>query len=179
MIAEEVNVSAGTIRNRINQLEEAGIIQGHHAHIDYERVENRLTNLFVCIAPVGEREKLANQALDVGGVNVREPTAGRRNVHVVGLSNDTDDLTRIATQLSGLGLAIEEETLVQQESVQPYSPFGGNGNQQTPSLNDFISLTGDDIVTPKGETRVQSGDIITLFSRGPSSSDTIAAFGDN
>lgn len=221
MIAEEVDVSAGTIRNRIEQLEEAGIIQGYHAHIDYERVENRLTNLFVCTAPVGEREKLANQALDVSGVvNVRELTAGRRNVHVVAVSNDTDDLTRIATQLSGLGLAIEEENLVQQEAVQPYSPFGGDGNQQIPSLNDFISLTGDaevieltaaagapivgltleeanqrellpdevlvvgiergdDIITPKGETRVQSGDIITLFSRGPSSNETLAAFGND
>jgi DNA-binding Lrp family transcriptional regulator len=219
MVAEEVDVSAGTIRNRIKQLEGAGIIEGYHAQIDYERVENRLTNLFVCTAPVGEREKLANQALDISGIiNVRELTAGRRNVHIVAVSNDTDDLTRIATQLSSLGLTIEEENLVQQEATQPYGPFGANGGQQVPSLNDFISLTGDaevieltasagapivgltleqanqqgllpddtlvvgiergdDIVTPKGETRVEAGDIITLFSRGQSSNDTIAAFG--
>jgi Lrp/AsnC family leucine-responsive transcriptional regulator len=221
MIAEEVDVSAGTIRNRIAQLEDAGIIRGYHAHIDYERVENRLANLFVCTAPVAERERLANQALDISGVvNVRELTAGRRNVHIVAVSNDTDDLTRIATQLSDIGFTIEEENLLQQEETQPYGPFGGNGGQQVPSLNDFISLTGDaevieltasagapivgltleqanqqgllpdevlvvgiergdDIVTPKGETRVESGDIITLFSRGPSSDDTIAAFGNN
>lgn len=221
MIAEEVDVSAGTIRNRIKQLEDAGIIRGYHAHIDYERVENRLTTLFVCTAPVGDRERLANQALDIVGViNVRELTAGRRNVHVVAVSDDTDGLTHVATQLSDIGLTIETENLVQKEETQPYRPFGGNGEQQIPSLNDFISLTGDaevieltasagapivgltleqanqqgllpdevlvvgiergdSIVTPKGETRVESGDIITLFSRGPSSGDTIAAFGSN
>ncbi|WP_254823642.1 Lrp/AsnC family transcriptional regulator [Haloglomus halophilum] len=219
MIAEQVDVSPGTIRNRIDQLETAGIIRGYHADIDYERVEGRLTNLFVCTAPVADRERLANQALNLSGVvNVRQLTAGQRNLHVTVVGGGSRELTRIATQLSELGLTIEEERLVEQEVTQPYEPFGPNGDREFPSLNDFISLTGDaeiveltasvgapilgmtleeakrdgvlpdetlvvgiergdNVVTPKGETRIQAGDIITLFSREPSSGETIAAFG--
>lgn len=43
MIAEEVCVSAGTVRNRIKQLEEQGIIQSHHISINYGNAERRLT----------------------------------------------------------------------------------------------------------------------------------------
>lgn len=42
-IADEVNVSAGSIRNRINRLEEEGVLEGYHARIDYERAERRHT----------------------------------------------------------------------------------------------------------------------------------------
>lgn len=49
-IAGEVHVSAGTIRNRIRQLEEREIIRGYHAHVDYERGAGLLTNLFPVFA---------------------------------------------------------------------------------------------------------------------------------
>jgi DNA-binding Lrp family transcriptional regulator len=36
-IAEEVDVSASTVRNRIDRLEEAGVIEGYYPKINYER----------------------------------------------------------------------------------------------------------------------------------------------
>lgn len=59
-VAESVNVSPGTIRNRINRLEDAGIITGYRAEIDFERADGRLTNLYMGTAPLEERDTIAS-----------------------------------------------------------------------------------------------------------------------
>ena len=143
-IAEEVNVSAGTIRNRIQQLEEHGVITGYHLGVDFERVGGKLTNVFVCTVPVADREKAATQVLEIPGVvNVRELMAGRENLHVTAVGSDVDDITRIARALSALGLEIEEEDLLQREYRHPYHPFGPEERRRTTSITDLISLAGD------------------------------------
>ncbi|SER55078.1 Lrp/AsnC family transcriptional regulator [Natrinema salaciae] len=143
-IAEEVNVSPGTIRNRIAQLEDRGVITGYHASIDFEQAEGHLTNLFMCNAPVSEREAIAQQARIIPGViNIRELLTGRRNLHVLAVGADTEDLRRIARSLSDLGLEIEDEVLVQSETTQAYSPFGPGNETREAMLTDFISLSGD------------------------------------
>lgn len=143
-IADEVNVSAGTIRNRIAQLEEQGVITGYHASIDFEQADDRLTNLFMCNAPVSERETVARRAHVIPGViNVRELMTGRRNLHVVAVGEDTSDLRRIARALSELGIEIEDEVLVQNETHGTYTPFGPDDETEYETLTDFISLAGD------------------------------------
>lgn len=143
-IAEQVNVSAGTIRNRISQLESHGIITGYTATIDFERVEGRLTNLFMCTVPVAEREALAREARAIPGVvNVRELLTGRRNLHVLAVGEDTSDLQRIARGLSTLGIEIEDEDLVRNETFDAYAPFGPDDQAPTRGPTDVISLAGD------------------------------------
>lgn len=218
-IAEEVNVSAGTIRNRINQLEDEEIITGYHAGIDYERVERRLTDLFVCHAPVPDRETLAQQVLDIPGViNVKELMAGRGNLHVTAVGTDMDDLTRIARALSNLGIEIETEDLIQHEFSCPYQPFGPEEKREQQVMTNTVNLTGDaevieltvgedtpiadrtleqasengllddevlliaierdeTIITPKGHTQIQPGDIVSIFSPETSSESILHAFG--
>lgn len=142
-IAGEVNVSAGTVRNRINQLIDHGVLTGYHASVDFERAEGKLTNLLVCTAPVPDREKLAKDVLEVPGVvNARELMAGQRNLHVTAVGEDMSDLNRIARALTALGLEIEDEDLLHREYHQPYHPFGPERSRQASSLTDFISLTG-------------------------------------
>ena len=143
-IAESVSVSPGTIRNRISQLEERGIITGYHASVDFERADDRLTNLFMCNAPVSERENVARRAQVIPGViNVRELMTGRRNLHVLAVGEDTADLRRIARSLSDLGIEIEDEVIVQNETTQAYAPFGPDDGSQSETVTDFISLSGD------------------------------------
>lgn len=216
-IAEEVDVSPGTIRNRIRQLEDAGIVRGYHADVDYERVEGRLTNIFMCTVPIPERERLAHRALDVHGVvNVRELLAGRRNLHVTAVATDSDDLTRVARELSELGAEIEEENLIQTEHFHPYHEFGPENGRESPSMTDVMALAGDaevveltvgrdspivglslveadsegvlgddvlvvavergeNMLTPKGDTVIRAGDVVTIFSRNGHPSATIDA----
>ncbi|ADJ13844.1 Lrp/AsnC family transcriptional regulator [Halalkalicoccus jeotgali] len=73
-ISAEVGVSPSTVRNRIGQLEEAGIIEGYMPKIDYERAGFPLHVQLVCTAS-SERSQRAQEALTVNGVvNVRDTT---------------------------------------------------------------------------------------------------------
>lgn len=216
-IADEVDVSAGTIRNRIRQLEDNGIIRGYHADVDYERVDGRIVNLFMANAPVSDREQLARAVLEVPGVvNVRELMSGRENLQITAVGDDTNDITRIAREIAELGIDIEDEALVQREHFHPYHQFGPDERAARTTLTDFrrlaggaevVDLTivkespvvgkslkeivgegileeealvvaierGDQIITPKGGTVIESGDVITVFSRDGIDGDTIRA----
>ncbi len=217
-IAEEVNVSAGTIRNRIDQLEEDGILTGYHAAIDYERADDSLRNLFVCDVSVTERAHLATQALAIPGVvNVRELMSGRGNLHVTAVGADTEDLSRISHELSSLGVDIQGEDLVQSERTRSYQPYGPEEDPMEPSMTDFLNLSGEaevvdltiaenaaiagltlreanedgllgdeilvvaiergeSIITPKGHTTIQAGDLVTVFGRTGITDDFLGQF---
>ncbi len=143
-IAEEGNVSPGTIRNRISQLEDHGIIEGYHANVDYERADGRLIDLFTCNASVSNRESLAVRVLDIPGVvNVRELASGRGNLQIKAVGADTDDLGRIAREIADLGIEIEDEDLIQREYFRPYGPFGPEEERENRLLTDLLSLSGD------------------------------------
>ncbi|TYL37621.1 AsnC family transcriptional regulator [Natronococcus pandeyae] len=141
MIAEEVGVSPATIRNRINQLEDAGIIKGYHANVDFDAADDMLTTLYVATAPVEERARLAQQARTITGVvNVREFMAGRANLHVLAVGSDVEGVNDVARELTSLGLDIDDEKLVRTEQFQSYHPFGPAETHQ--QFSDYISLAG-------------------------------------
>lgn len=144
-IAEAMSVSPGTIRNRIDQLEDHGIITNYAASIDFERADGRLTNLYLCNVPVPERDALAQEARAIPGVvNVRELMTGRRNLHVLAVGDGTEDLRRISRALSTIGVEIEDEDLVEAEYDSPYAAFGPEEARTRPhGATDFIDLSGD------------------------------------
>ena len=122
-IAERRDVSASTVRKRIARLEEKGIISGYRADVDYARAGYQLRVQIVCSAPVTERESKADRALKVPGVvSIREIAAGANNLLVAVVAEDDDDLTRIARELTELGLDVSDEQLIRGEQ---YTPFGG------------------------------------------------------
>lgn len=125
-ISERVDVSASTVGKRISRLEDRDVIKGYQADLDYELAGFPLQVLFICTAPIAEREALVDAALGIEGVvNVRELMTGRANVHiqVVGASND--DITRIAYALDDLGYAVSDEILMRNEHTQPSIRFDG------------------------------------------------------
>lgn len=143
-IADHVRVSAQTVRNRIKQLEESGVIKGYHPQIDYERADGLLTNLFMCTTTASDRERLARQALQIPGVvNIREIMTGHTDLRITAIGQDTDEISQIARAITDLGIDIEEEDLVRREHVSPYRKFDSDGAQQGPAITDFLSLAGD------------------------------------
>ncbi len=217
-IAETVNVSPGTVRNRIEKLEQRGIIEGYHAHINFERTEGRLTTLFLCNVPFAERETIAQAAYQIPGVlNIRIMMGGRRSFHVLAVGEDTAELRRIGTTLSELGVEIEDEMLVESEFIRPYDLFTSDtASLETvpPGLSDIshstefaevtvaagapvaghtieeaveagligeepliVSIVRDESpITPHGNTTLEPADIVTLFSSGGLSAQTLEAF---
>lgn len=142
-IAETVSVSPATVRNRIQRLEERGVITGYTALLNFEQLEGRLTNLFICTTEVPDREKIAGQVQEVPGVvDVRVFMAGQRNLHVTVVGRDMDDLSRVARALSKFDLDIEEERFLQHHYTQPYEPFGPVDARRSQPMADFISLAG-------------------------------------
>ena len=123
-IAESLDVSARTVRNRIAKLEEAGVIRGYDVDVDYEAAGYQLHTLIVCTAPIHEREEVARRALDVEGVvAIREVMTGADNVHVEVVGIDGNDLSRIGRDLNELGLEVVDEDLIRNEYTRPFHPF--------------------------------------------------------
>jgi len=218
-IAEEMEVTAATIRNRIRQLEAEGVLRGYLADINYKSIEGHVTYQFSCTAPIPERDRLAQSALEVSGVvAVRELMTGKTNIAVTAVGSNTEDISRIAGELSDIGLQIEDESVIEGEYHQPYSPFGPEDAPVGPSLTDFMSLAGGaevveftvsegaevagltieeavdeellademlvvgierdgDVLTPKGETVIQTGDVISLFSKSGLEKGALEVFG--
>lgn len=123
-IADKVDTSASTVRNRIDQLEADGIIEGYHPKIDYEAASLPLQALFICTAPPTERAEMVDQILDIRGiVDVRETLTGRRNLYVEAVGTGTSDTVRITNALHEIGLSIENTEIISQRRVQPFNHF--------------------------------------------------------
>lgn len=130
-VAERVGVSASTVRNRIEQLEGAGVIRGYMPEIDYEAANLPLRVLFVCTAPGTRRSELAEKVMGVQGViDLREMMTGRRNVHVEVVGTSTGDITRISDAIHELGLEIESSELIKQRRIQPFNHFHFNTDRE-------------------------------------------------
>jgi len=143
-IAEKVDVSAPTVRNRIRRLEEEGVIRGYHADIDYQKVGGRLTNHYVCSTGNRDREEMAQRVLDVPGViNVREIMSGKGDLRITVVGIDTDDLTRIAQGIISLGIEIDDEDLIHREYFHPYAPFGPRDEEVASPVTGVAGLAGD------------------------------------
>lgn len=145
-ITEDLDVSAATVRNRIKQLEEHGVIQGYHANIDYEKTGNKLTYIFICNTDTPRRDYFAKEALEIPGViHVRELMSGRRNLHIEAVGDDKAAITRIARDLSNLGIEIEDEALVQRDYHHPYQPFGPDASPTSVEtrFTDLHELAGE------------------------------------
>jgi len=123
-IAESLDVSARTVRNHIDRLEERGVIEGYDVSVNYETAGYQLRTLIVCTAPIERREELARRALDVDGVvAVREVMTGEANLHVEAIGLDSDDLSRIGRDLHELGLEVADEDIIRSERTAVFDRF--------------------------------------------------------
>ncbi|MFW5955927.1 MAG: Lrp/AsnC family transcriptional regulator [Halorhabdus sp.] len=127
-VADALDISASTVRNRISQLEAAEVIRGYHVDIDYELAGYPLYTKIICTAPIDERDQLAARATGVDGVTaVREIMTGERNVYVNAIGENHDDLIRIGRQLNELGLTVVDEQIIREEYVCAYKGFHEEG----------------------------------------------------
>ena len=123
-IADKVGVSASTIRNRIERLEDDGVVKGYHPEIDYERANLPFRVMFVVTAPATERSEIVEKLMDVQGVvDVREMLTGRRNIHVEVVGQTTEDIVRITDAIHEMGVDVESSEIMKQRRQQPFNHF--------------------------------------------------------
>jgi len=131
-MADKVGVSASTIRNRIDQLEDDGIIKGYHPEIDYEAANLPLQITFVISAPPRELQEYSAQIRGIKGVvDVREMLTGRRNIHVDVVGTSTSEITRITDAIHDIGVKIETSEMMRRRHVQPFNHFFLQGTEET------------------------------------------------
>jgi len=123
-IAERLDVSARTVRNRISKLEESGVINGYRPDVNYEKTGYQLHTMVVCTAPIEGREQIAKEATDVPGViNVREIMTGDQNLLIEVVGTDGDDLSRITSDLNDLGVHINDESIIRNDHGSQFHKF--------------------------------------------------------
>ncbi len=123
-IARKMDVSPSTVRNRLHELEDTGVIRGYQLDIDYEKAGFQLYTKIICTAPIGEREDLARESLDVPGVTaVREIMTGEGNIYINAIARNHDDLSRIERELTDLGVVISDDHLIRNEYACSYHGF--------------------------------------------------------
>lgn len=123
-MAEELPVSANTVRNRIRSMEESGTIRDYLADVDYSTTSYPFEYHFNCTVSIAERQRLAEAALDIPGVvSVTELMTGQRNLVIRAVGESQDDITRIAQALDDEGINVVSETLVKREIRRSFHHF--------------------------------------------------------
>jgi DNA-binding Lrp family transcriptional regulator len=123
-IADKVGVSASTVRNRIERLEETGVITGYHPEIDYEAANLPFRVLFVITALPGERSETMDRLMDIKGVvDVREMLTARRNLYAEVVGQSTNDIVRVTDTIHDLGVEVENSEIVKRHQSQPFNHF--------------------------------------------------------
>lgn len=124
-MAELLPVTDTTVRNRIEKLEQRGIIRGYVPQIDYEAAGFPLRVEFTCTAPVDQRSDLVQELLDVPHVvQVEEMLSARDNIEVLVVTNEAEELNKVTAEIDGLGLTIERERLLRTIHSRPFNHFG-------------------------------------------------------
>lgn len=115
-LAEEVGVSDNTIHNRMDRLEEAGVITGYNAAVAYDKTGFDLYFQFSCTARVSDRSDVAEQILSIPAVvEVTELMTGQENLQVKALGRKNEEITEIAEQIDDLSVEINDENLIRSE----------------------------------------------------------------
>lgn len=124
-MAERVGVSSSTVRNRIDNLEESGIITGYHPEIDYERAGYELHVNFSCLANSEVRERVTRDALGVDGVIETNELLGEEvDLTIEAIAEDATMLERIHDDVADLPLEIRGTSVYRDRYVQPFDHFG-------------------------------------------------------
>ncbi|UPV77102.1 Lrp/AsnC family transcriptional regulator (plasmid) [Halorussus limi] len=123
-ISDKTGVSASTIRNRIERLENDNIIKGYRPELDYEAANLSLRVLFVITAPPTKRSEIVEQLLEIhGAIDVTETLTGKRNIQVEVVGRDTSDIVRITDAIHELGVSVESSEIMKQRRTQPFNHF--------------------------------------------------------
>lgn len=123
-VAEAVNVSASTVRNRISRMEEAGVIRGYLPVIEYERAGFPIRVMFVATAASDDRSRLAETVVEVAGVvDVREMMTDRCNLFIEVVATNTRELTAITDRLNELDVELVDTDIVVGHHTRPFGEF--------------------------------------------------------
>ena len=124
-MAEKVGVSSSTVANRINSLEERGVIIDYHPIIKYSETGLGHHLLVTATVPLQDREKMVDDLMEVSGiVSIRELLTNSENLSLEVVGRTSEDIEETLETLDSLGADIERMEMMKQEQTNPYNHFG-------------------------------------------------------
>lgn len=123
-MADKLDVSASTIRNRIDQLKANDVLIGYRPLIDYENTDLPHRTVLIVTVPPAEQSDIAEKILDIPGViNVREMLISQQYIYVEVLAKSSNHLSQLMNYIHELNVKIELADLIKQRRVQPLTFF--------------------------------------------------------
>lgn len=108
-LAEQVGVSDNTIHNRMERLEEAGVISRYTTVVGHDRAGLPLSFMSTCTARISKRSAGAEEILAIPEiVEVTELMTGQRNLLVRAVGAEDGNITRVAESVDELDVEINE-----------------------------------------------------------------------
>lgn len=130
-MADVLSISPNTVSNRLERLEEEGIINGYTVDIDYRKAGLSFFWMFHCTVSIASREELAEQAMSISGVtDAYEMMTGERNLLVKGVGRYQDDITRIARELNELGIRVVDGTSIRRNWHSTVAYFDSDSGEE-------------------------------------------------
>jgi DNA-binding Lrp family transcriptional regulator len=124
-MGKKVGVSSSTVANRINRLEERGVILGYHPIIKYSETGLGHHLLVTATVPLQNREKMLDDLMEVSGVvSIRELLTNNENLALEVVGRTSEDIEDSLEALDSLGVDIERMEMMKQERTNPYNHFG-------------------------------------------------------
>jgi Lrp/AsnC family transcriptional regulator for asnA, asnC and gidA len=94
-IAREIDMSSATVHDRVNRMEEAGVIRGYHADVDPKAVGLGTSAIVGLRVEQGREEEALDRLSDVEGVQEVNLTTGEWDVILRVYAENTDHLREI------------------------------------------------------------------------------------
>ncbi|WP_252699660.1 Lrp/AsnC family transcriptional regulator [Natronosalvus vescus] len=124
-ISESIGVSSSTVGNRINKLEERGVITGYYPTINYEKTGLNHHFLLDATVPLEVQGEIVDEVMHVSGVvTVHEMLTNDRNVLIELVGRNREEVKQALIELNSIGVDIGRTTLMKQTRTQPYNHFG-------------------------------------------------------
>ncbi|WP_415380457.1 Lrp/AsnC family transcriptional regulator [Halosimplex sp. TS25] len=124
-IGEQVGVSSSTVANRINKLEENGIITGYHPTIDFEQTGMGHHLLVMATVPINNQGEIVDDLVRVPGVvSVSELLTNNANLSIELVGQNKQEIEKSIGEMSDLGVDIERIDMLKRIRAFPYNHFG-------------------------------------------------------
>lgn len=124
-IGEQTGVSSSTVGNRINRLEERGVIKGYYPELDYEKTGLGHHHLVGATVPLEEQDAIVDEVMEVTGVvTVHELLTNEENLLIELVARDQEEVKQALIDLNSIGVEVGRTEIMKETQTQPYNHFG-------------------------------------------------------
>jgi len=100
-VARRIDMSSATVHDRVNRMEEAGVIEGYHAAVDPKAVGYGVSAFVGLRVEQGREEDALERLREIGGVREIHLTTGEWDVMLKVVATDTDSLRELMFESVG------------------------------------------------------------------------------